>query len=528
MDYLTKEEVESLPPFLQEYINNDDYEGLAMALDKVLYDQRYNKLSYFEPYAFQMKMFEAGKEYKGRFACLANRIGKTHSGAVEMAVHLTGLYPKWWNGHRFTKPINAWALGITNATTAEVLQEKIMGTPKAKSLDDIGTGFIPRDTIRFDTMTRDGDVIKNVQVVWHNEYKVPCGYSTLTFKSTEQGESVMMGQSVDFILMDEEPPTNSLNLYAQASKRTMTTNGRVLITATPENGYTPLIQHFTDTPELFIFHAGWEDCPHLSEEQKKEMYANLPEWQHDSASKGLPAKGSGAIFGIDDEAISVEPFPIPSDWTIVGGLDFGRSRDPSTIVCAAMDPYTETIYIFKEHYLNVDRSPEAMARTILKGQYPSIPLVSPHDGNGVSTDGGDETRAEIMRKLGARVRRKTFENTSDIKLTINNGRKKSLGKESGLAWMLSQMKAGKLKVFSDCEWFFKEKRSYFYVMKNGKFFPRDGDDHIMDAARIAVISIGRYGEMAMDCMTKPEDYDEWSTTELNTAGWLSDSPEWNN
>lgn len=331
-----------------------------------------------------------------------------------------------------------------------------------------------------------------------------------------------MGQSVDFILMDEEPPTNALNLYAQAAKRTMTTDGRILITATPENGFSPLIHHFTETEELFIFHAGWDDAPHLSEENKKEMLANLPEWQHDASSKGIPAKGSGAIFAIDDEDIMVEPFDIPNDWFVLGGLDFGRSRDPSTIVYAAYDPNTEVVYITDEFYLNKDRSPEFMAKTVLNSRMPSIPLVPPHDANSVSTDGGNETRAEIMRRIGARVRQKTFENTSEMKLSITNYHKKHAGKESGLAWMLSMMKSGKLKVFSTCEMFFKEKRSYFYVMRNGKFYPRDGDDHIIDAARIAVISIARYGELAMDCLKKPEDFDEWSSTELNAAGWNND------
>src|SRR5690554_4210870 len=40
--------------------------------------------------------------------------GKTYSAAAEVACHLTGIYPEWWKGHRFSKPINAWVCGTTN------------------------------------------------------------------------------------------------------------------------------------------------------------------------------------------------------------------------------------------------------------------------------------------------------------------------------------------------------------------------------------------------------------------------------
>ena len=37
----------------------------------------------------------------------ANRVGKSYVGAMEMAIHLTGEYPKWWKGKRFKEPIKA-------------------------------------------------------------------------------------------------------------------------------------------------------------------------------------------------------------------------------------------------------------------------------------------------------------------------------------------------------------------------------------------------------------------------------------
>lgn len=37
--------------------------------------KRYNRVEFFNPYPFQLKMFNAGKDHMARFACLGNRCG---------------------------------------------------------------------------------------------------------------------------------------------------------------------------------------------------------------------------------------------------------------------------------------------------------------------------------------------------------------------------------------------------------------------------------------------------------------------
>ncbi|MGL5013265.1 MAG: hypothetical protein ACRC6V_03120, partial [Bacteroidales bacterium] len=66
--------------------------------------EKYNKLEEFYPYKFQQDFYRASKKYKSRFLCAANRVGKSFSEAAEVAWHLTGIYPEWWEGHRFEKP----------------------------------------------------------------------------------------------------------------------------------------------------------------------------------------------------------------------------------------------------------------------------------------------------------------------------------------------------------------------------------------------------------------------------------------
>lgn len=284
-------------------------------------------------------------------------------------------------------------------------------------------------------------------------------------------------------------------------------------------GFSSLIKHFYDTPELFIFHAGWDQALHLTEEVKNDLLKAIPVWEHDMRRNGIPAKGSGAIFQTSDEDLMVEPFDIPSTWSIVAGIDFGRSRDPSTIVYATMDPDTETYYIIHEEYLDSDRSPEFMAQVILNSKWPNVVVVPPHDVNNTTSDSGNETRATILREAGVNLLPQTFSNSPELQLSITSVHKKHMGKEGGLVWMGNKMKEGKMKVFNTCTKFFEEKRSYFYIMKGGKFYPKDGDDHIIDAARIATISLGRFGNPVFEAIKQPREQDRWSSGELNTAQW---------
>lgn len=197
-------------------------------------------------------------------------------------------------------------------------------------------------------------------------------------------------------------------------------------------------------------------------------------------------------------------------------MDFGRSSDPSAIVFVAYDDLSDTTYIFEEMYLNNDRSPEAVAKAIANSKYPGIPVIVPHDGNMSAKDGGTETRASILRNLGINVSRATFSNPPEVQNRILDVGKKHLGKEGGLSWMNWLFKSGKLKACDHLYHFFKEKRGYFYTMKNGIFVPKDGDDHIMDASRLAVLSVKRFGMSADYCTAEYINND--TPEELLTIG----------
>ena len=93
-------------------------EDLAIA---VADDMRYDQLRYFRPFEHQRAFFRTGSvDRRGILA--ANRIGKTVSTCFETAMHLTGRYPDWWEGHRFDGPIQAMVAGEGWSQVALVLQ----------------------------------------------------------------------------------------------------------------------------------------------------------------------------------------------------------------------------------------------------------------------------------------------------------------------------------------------------------------------------------------------------------------------
>ncbi len=70
--------------------------------------QKYSRIDFYDPYPFQKNFHDTGFENNQRLLMCANRIGKSYCGAAEMAMHLTGLYPDWWQGRKYRKAITAW------------------------------------------------------------------------------------------------------------------------------------------------------------------------------------------------------------------------------------------------------------------------------------------------------------------------------------------------------------------------------------------------------------------------------------
>ena len=185
-----------------------------------------------ELYVKHTEFFRLGATHKERCLLGGNRSGKSVAGAYEVTLHLTGEYPDWWNGYRFDRPIRALIAGDTAKTSRDILQQKMLGNPGAH-----GTGMIPGDLI-VKTSPKSGipDAVELIHVKHASG-----GTSICQINSYDQGREAFQGTEQDFVWLDEECPDD---VYTEALMRTMTTNGRVILTFTPLSGLTPLVLSF--------------------------------------------------------------------------------------------------------------------------------------------------------------------------------------------------------------------------------------------------------------------------------------------
>jgi phage terminase large subunit-like protein len=246
-----------------------------------------------ELYRKHLEFFEAGERKNERLFMAGNRVGKTEGvGAYEASLHLTGRYPTWWKGRRFTKQISAWAAGQTSKTTRDIIQLALLGDPPK-----YGTGMIPAETI-LGTTPKAG-IPEAVETIYVRH--VTGGRSEIALKSYDQGVESFYGTGKDLIWLDEEA---AQPIYVECLTRTLSTvpgqpNGSVLFTFTPLWGVTDIVHEFTKADEAspkIVITATWDDVPHLTQAAKDELFASIPSYQRDARTKGIPQLGSGAIY----------------------------------------------------------------------------------------------------------------------------------------------------------------------------------------------------------------------------------------
>lgn len=459
---------------------------------------KYNKLYYFEPFEYQEKFFKSGSTHRYRFLCAANRIGKTYGAGYECALHLTGRYPDWWEGKRFTRPIKLWAVGINTKSTRDSIQEILLGTNNAKNAAEIGTGFIPRSEFKLDTLQKEGATAETVMIQHYDKFGNKDGLSELTFKSTQMGHMALAGATVDFILLDEEDPHQSMPIYTQCLTRTRSTKGQVVISATPENGLTELVNKFKNnaSDRMFYQQASIYECSLYSKEDIEHMKKELPPYQHGMRLHGDPSSAAGLIYPYDLEPLTIDPIPIPNHWKRVAGVDLGFDH-PTACIWSAYDADNDIIYVYGE-YGKAGEIAAVHAHAIkAKGDY--IPVILPHDS--AKTDAATGVAAiDTWKKILPQVEQETFYN-----FYTSEGKKNNTV-EVGFDHIRERMREGRIKFFSTCPTLLSELRNY--KMKDGKVY-KEHDDYC-DAFRYSVMSVINRGVSSNGRSSKWRNVEETS------------------
>ena len=424
---------------------------LKLLKQKLLYIKN-NKLEFYSPHKKQVEFHKLGSFVKERIFMAGNRCGKTYCGSMEMAMHLTGIYPKGWEGKVFNASIDAWAASVSIEATRDILQSSYLGT------DDIA-GCIPKNCIEHITYRRGVSGAIDTIYIKH----VSGGISTLGFKSYDQGREKFQGTSKDLIHLDEEP---DIGIYEECLLRTLDTGGLIMLTMTPLKGLSEICQHFmqdTENKNKQIVQASWDDTNHLSENEKTLLRKSLRPHEIEAREKGIPSLGSGKIYPIKESEIMVDPFTIPDNYKKCFGMDFGWSN-PTAVVWGAIDPETDILYIYDSYAVSEQSPAEHSISIKQRGEF--IPGVCDPAGS-MSLQNSGISLIDLYAKAG-------------IYLT-----KADNSVEAGIMHIYELMKEGKIKVFSNLEPFWREFRLY---RRNEKGIIVKKDDHLMDAFRYLVVS----------------------------------------
>jgi len=432
------------------------------------------RINQYEPYKYQSKFHAEGEECRQRILMAANRVGKTYCGAAETAYHLTGNYPEWWKGRRFSKGVRVWVAGESNDTTRDIIQKELFGVPQDPQKH--GTGAIPLKSI-VETIRKPGvPNAYSAALVRHSSGK----NSHISFKAYEQGFEKFMGEAVDVIWLDEEPKHE---IFSQCITRTADTAGVVYMTFTPEKGMTNVVSAFMNDLKAgqSITTATWDDVEHLDEKTKTQLLSVYSPAEREMRSKGIPVFGSGLVFPVTEDDIICEDFDIPRHYPCIAAVDFGFDH-PTAVSWVALDPDDDVMYVYDE-YRRSKETPLTHA-AVINARTPGLPVAFPHDG--LQHDKGSGVQlAQQYRDLGVYMLPEHFSNPpADGMVKGNNS------VEAGISELLQRFETGRLKIFRSCVETMEEMR--LYHRKNGKVVPIKDD--LLSAMRYAALSVERFGE----------------------------------
>lgn len=431
---------------------------LLKLLDQLERRRRFYRLDYYKPYPFQLSFHNSkghgtDKPAAQRVLLAGNGTGKTICGAMESAFHLTGRYPAWWKGHRFTKQIVAMIGGMTNEAVRDISQKHLFGDPAEK--EQLGSGSIPIDAIGKITSKPGVPNAYDTALVKH----ASGGWSKAMFRAYEQGKDKHMGHRIDMGWLDEEPQQD---IWSQYLRATISMNGILFITFTPEKGLTQVVNNFMNDLQVgqALIPAAWQDAPHLMKDgnltdEAKQLLAGFPPHEREMRMRGTPTYGTGLVFPFAQEQLEVEPMPIPRHWPQIIGIDFG-SDHPFAAARLAWDRDNDVVYVTAEY-----RESRAIPSTHVAAIKPWgswIPVSWPHDGLNTEKSTGDELRKSYA-DLGLNMLNARATNPPDPA----QGQKEGQGGnsvEKSIQDMYVRMETGRWKVFSTCRNWFQEMRTY--------------------------------------------------------------------
>ena len=434
----------------------------------------------YKNYPKHMDFMRATKKHHICAFIGANGTGKSTWGSCVMYWHMSGKYPTWWEGHRFTKPLKAWICARENKQLRDSIQDILFGKTY-----DMGTGVIPKEDLVDDkgvlqtwAMSGTANCVGSFSVKHYDSIGNFDGWSTCEFKTYAQGWQEFQGSNKNLIWLDEEP--DDAKVYSECLSRTRGPKGKeghIFCTFTPLLGYSTIYLSFLpmgqipvnginpNNPNKWVCRVSWDDVPHLSESWKIsaiEEYKLTDPNSIDARTKGIAAQGLGRIYPVDEEFVLVDSFAIPDYWPRAYGLDFGYV-DPTAAIWIAQDPHTHVKYVYAEYCQN--KQIESIHADYLRGRGGDWMWGLYDPSGGGKRDDGTLRASYYMDKLGLKLY------PADNALI------------AGIAKLLNEMETGTMKIMKHCSRLINILRMYRWSEKDPSLPARGQDDHELDAWR---------------------------------------------
>jgi phage terminase large subunit-like protein len=388
-----------------------------------------------------------------------------------MTFDALALYPDaWYTGRKFLvkPPIErshdfiGWAGCTTSTTTRDGAQMKLVGD--VSQADGLGTGMLPLDSIiGKPTMSR--GISNFVDTITLR--RETGGSAAIRLKTFEMDRKAWQGESVDLVWLDEDPGDDVI--YGECLARLTATRGRLIWTATPVLGRTPIRKRYiAGGPDIAEVVMSIEDATHISEADKQIVLARYKASERNTRAYGADMAGEGAVFEFPEDEIrhARDPATFPVFWPWAWAVDFSHaglsaSAHPFAAVLGCWDRDTDTIWIV--HALRMKQAlPIHHVAAIREHPCWDAPVLWPHDGHRVGDLSTGQTMAATYRKLGLMMR---HEHT-----TFKDG---GYSFEAGISDMEQRFATGRLRVAGHLSEWFDEFRNYH--RENGLVVKLDDD-----------------------------------------------------
>jgi phage terminase large subunit-like protein len=423
-----------------------DFTALADRITKLASE---NKVRDFVPYQTQLNYMNDLRSIKVMFG--GNRAGKTTVGSVETVFHLTGVYPSWYKGIRYTKPVVLWVAGVSSVRVRDTLQEKLFGP-----IGQIGTGMIPASAIDMDKVVKKSGVPQAIDIAMVKH--ITGGWSSVQFFSYDQGVDKFQGSSVQDCWFDEEPPQDIFN---ECKMRVLDNKGHIRFTFTPLGGVTELYDNLMQNPKIGKHFLTMDEATHLDTDMINELLEGMDESERKARREGVATVGTKLLFQFPEEDYVCEDFEPSDNWRVIGGLDVGIAH-PTGAIKMYIDDVADCVYVTKEY--------EANGKTALDHKHVLKPwnITFALDRSAWNRQiGTGESTASIYEDLDESG------NAKGLKLIKANADAGSV--DASIHAIRAAIKSGRFWVFKSCHKLIKQIRLY-RTKDDGKTIYKVNDD----------------------------------------------------